>query len=168
MDILKSLLIYLFILGLFLQSIPAIAGTPASSNDCNDSLVPYSQEDIDVAIVFAYEKGVREVVGSLEIPYPQILRWIYQREKVLAEKNGGKVKGSSSIAFLSGTYKIGVINFAVQVGISEAAKQIDINRRALTRLVDKMVRPVIRELHRKGKTPEDMAGFEALLASIDA
>lgn len=162
MNILKSLLIFLFI-----QSIHTIADTSSSLNDCGDPLVSYSQEDINVAIELSYEKGsVKEVVESLEIPYPKILHWIYERERKLAEEKGHHVRGSSSTAFLSSIYIVGVTDFALQVGINEAARQLDINRRTLIRLVDRVKR-VIKEARQAGHTVEDYSveALEAILVS---
>ena len=157
----RYLLIFLFI-----QSIHTIADTSTSLDDCGDPLVSFSQEDIKVAIEFAYEKSVKEVVESLAIPYPQILHWIYEHERKLAKEKRHNVRGSNSTAFLSSTYIIGVIDFALQVGINEAARQANINRRTLIRLVDKLKR-VIKEYHPDGRTKDgySVEALEALLVS---
>ena len=162
----RYLLISLFILGLFLQSTHTIAGTSTSLNDCANPLESYSQEDINTAVEFSYETtGVKEVVESLAIPYPQILHWIYEHERKLAKEKRHNVRGSDSTAFLSSTYIIGVIDFALQVGINKAARQIDLNRRILIRLVDRLKR--VKENHPDGRTEDgySMEALEALLAS---
>ena len=161
----RYLLLFLSTLALLILSVPLMGSPLTSSDNCGDSLNSYSQEDINVAVEFSYEKSVKEVVESLEIPYPKILQWIYQREKMQAEENGHKVKGSSSTTFLSSTYEIGVIGFALQVGINEVAKQVDINRRALIRLVDRIVRPVVEQARQEGAIT-DIEGIEALQALL--
>ena len=161
MESLRYLLIFLFI-----QSIHTIADTSISSNVCGDPLVSFSQEDIDVAVELSYDTSIKEVVESLEIPYPKILHWIYEHERKLAEEKGHNVRGSNSTAFLSSTYIIGVIDFALQVGINKAARQIEINRRTLIRLVDRLKR-VIEENYPDGRTEDgySVAALEALLVS---
>ena len=136
MKVLISLFLSIFILSLSIPSIHLIASPLTSLNSCGDTLDSYSQEDIDAVVKLSYEEEVTKVVESLEIPYPKVLHWIYQHERMLAEKNGDKVK-SGSVAFLSPTYIIGVTDFADRVGVSKAARQVDIDSRALNRFIDR-------------------------------
>ena len=96
---------------------------------CSRSLENYSQEDIAAIVELAYGESVTEVVNILGEPYQRVLSWIFQHEKMLAERNGKKLGGPGATAFLSQTYRDGAIDFAIQpgVGIKTAANQTDIS-----------------------------------------
>ena len=104
----------------------------ALPTNCQAELLKiYSQEDISTVIELAYEESVTEVVTTLGIPYPTVLSWIWQHEKILAEKAGKRISGSGATAPISQTYRDGAIDFAVQVGARAAAGQIDMTHATL-------------------------------------